>query len=94
MEDGVGTPHLALSATAPRTLAALLQGQPGALEVRILSLRRSMLTPQFYNNTGVSVVRGVDYTYDVEVADSVEKVRLPRAPAPPAPRRSKNQPQP
>ena len=61
---------------APPSLEALLKGAvSGGVSVLFLSFHRSTLSPQFYNNTGLAVVPGVDYTFDAEVVDGAEKVR-------------------
>ena len=71
------------------TLGALMKGEcNGGVAVRFLSFHRSTLSPQFYNNTGIGVEPGVDYTFDAEVVDAVEKVRAnpsPIRPTPPPP---------
>ena len=62
---------------ASPTLDALLRGAiSGGVSVLFLSFHRSTLSPQFYNNTGLAVVPGVDYTFDAEVVDGAEKARV------------------
>ncbi len=46
----------------------------GGLVVRIISVYRSFLSPAFYTTTGITVVPGVDYTYDMDVCDGHERV--------------------
>ena len=56
--------------------ALLTGGVDGGVVVRVLGFYRSSLSPQFYHNTGLTVVPGVDFTFDAEVSDGREKVRF------------------
>jgi len=44
--------------------------------VRVIASFRSFLSPHFYLNTGVTALPNVDYTFDVDVCDGFERVRI------------------
>lgn len=75
---------MAVAASAP-SLASLLTQETGSdgvlitggVVVRVHSCFRSFLSPDFFLNTGLALKPDVDFTFDLEVCDGVEKVRGP-----------------
>jgi hypothetical protein len=46
----------------------------GGVVVRVHSCFRSFMSPDFFLNTGLTLMPDVDFTFDLEVCDGVERV--------------------
>jgi hypothetical protein len=49
----------------------------GGVVVRVHSCFRSFMSPDFFLNTGLTLMPDVDFTFDLEVCDGVERVSAP-----------------